>query len=258
MKKVFQFLTIVIILSLVIFPSETQGKSKARKGIKAAAGNEEKKPEIIIFPVEPGRPRAYKPAEKVLTGVFSGSGKKESAVMNKDENKPTEGSSEAKKTVSRKKTADSIAWVTKDGLRYHDILLNLCASETEMIWINDRSVLCGLEPCPECFIKTSHVPEFIKIESGGLELATAGVLLDNSQFIKWLVERIPVKNPSFLSTRKLLIYPALEVTENGLKQLVREVELAYRRHTWKVIEVVGKMNELDTNVISSFNHEDQQ
>lgn len=257
MKQVIQFLTIAIFLSLVIFQSEAEGRSKSRKGKKASAVTvEKKKPETFIFPVDPGRPRPFKPAEKVLTGVFSGSGAKEAAETDKIENKLSGDSSSSKKAASRKKTADSIAWVTKDGLFYHDILLNLCASETEMIWINDHSALCGLEPCQECFVKTSHVPEFIRKESGGLELATAGVLLDNSDFLKWLVERIPVKNPSFLSTRKLLIYPALEVTENGLKQLVREVELAYRRHTWKVIEVVGKMNELDTEIISSFNRED--
>ena len=61
-----------------------------------------------------------------------------------------------------------------------------------------------------------------------------------------------MKNPSFLSTRKLLVYPSLEVTENGMRQLVREVELAYRRQTWKVIEVAGKMNEIDTKIFSSF------
>jgi len=258
MKSVFKVLALTMAVLTIAFCSSAEGKNR-KKSSKPSADQKiaEQKPETYVFPVDPGRARPFKPAEKVLTGVFTGKGKEPAALESKAyDGLPSSDSAAGKKVVSRKKTAESISWVTRDGQYYHDPLLDLCASATDMIWINDHTGLCGLEPCRECFIKTAHVPEFIKKESGGLELATAGVLLDNAAFLRWLVEKIPVKNPAFLSTRKLLVYPSLEVTENGMRQLVREVELAYRRQTWKIIEVAGKMNELDTRIFSSFDRID--
>ncbi len=208
--------------------------------------------EIRIFSAKPQRKRKLQPAEKVLSGVFSG--RPSSEVASLPSLLPaSESADSSERSFSRRKTETSVAWVGNNSLEFHDPYLDCGkASGSERIWVNGVKELCGLDPCDECFFKTNHPPAFIKKESGGLDLASAATLLDNKSFIDWIEKHLPVKNPSFLSTRKLLIYPKLEMTRKGLWQLAKEVEFAYRRHTWRVIEVMAKQSEIDTQSISSF------
>ncbi|MFZ5951585.1 MAG: hypothetical protein ACOYXC_12825, partial [Candidatus Rifleibacteriota bacterium] len=134
---------------------------------------------------------------------------------------------------------------------FHDPFLE-CGSHSTRLWVKDVAALAGLEPCKNCFHTTGHAPGFINNESKGLDLASAGALLDNDAFLKWLEQHLPVKNAVFLTGQKMLIYPKQEMTSEALKELAHEVALAYRRHTWKVIEVLGKKSESDLENISSF------
>lgn len=208
------------------------------------------KAEVMIFPTR-GKSRPRPRAERILTGIFSGSETSDSSQVLPEETYALSTRRERPVTV---KTADTIAWITEGGTIYHDPFLE-CSTGTHRVWINDIRDLCGLEPCEECFVKTAHAPEFIKKESGGLDLASATQLLNNKEFLSWANDRLPVKNPGFISTRRLLVYPKMEMTEAGLRQLAKEVELAYRRHTWRIIEVVVKKSEIDTGSISSFGDE---
>lgn len=214
----------------------------------------EKKAETIIFPVDPQKRKPSSSEDTVLSGIFSGRGSEPGGADRSPEINSAQDPVLVRKQPTRKKTENTIAWIARDGMTFHDPFLDCAniASGSEKIWINNVVDLCGLDPCEECFIKTNHAPEFIIKESRGLDLASAASILDNKGFVAWLAEHLPVKNPGFLSTRRLLIYPALEMTEVGLQQLARETELAYRRHTWKVIEVIGKKSELDTENLSSF------
>jgi len=219
------------------------GLASGAKNVKSLG-----KPEGIVFPTRPQRKVPRPRAERILTGIFSG---REEIV---DDSAVTEdiyvNTPRRPRSVSQK-TAATIAWMTEGGITYHDPFLE-CATGTERVWLDDVKDLSGLAPCEECFIKTAHAPEFIQKESGGLDLASASELLTNQQFLVWAGERLPIKNPGFISTRRLLIYPKMEMTEAGLRQLAKEVEMAYRRHTWRVIEVIAKKSETDTDSISSF------
>ncbi len=210
-------------------------------------------PEGLIFPVR-SRNRRLKPrADRILTGIFSGREDSADGLIPAEESYT---SVTRKRQPVRQKTAATIAWKTDAGIVYHDPFLE-CSSATERIWVDNIKDLSGLEPCSECFIKTAHAPEFIIKESGGLDLASASELLSNQQFLAWAGERLPIKNPGFISSRRLLIYPKMEMTENGLRQLAKEVEMAYRRHTWRVIEVIAKTSETDTESVSSFGEESE-
>lgn len=206
------------------------------------------KPEGLVFPTRPRRKILRPKAERILTGIFSG---REETGAGLAQNEETYRQISARRQPLRQKTADTIAWMTESGITYHDPFLE-CATGTERVWVDDIKDLSGLAPCEECFVKTAHAPEFIRKESGGLDLASASELLTNQQFLAWAGERLPIKNPGFISTRRLLVYPKMEMTEAGLRQLAKEVELAYRRHTWRVIEVLVKKSETDTDSISSF------
>ena len=209
--------------------------------------------EIVIFSTR-SRNSAPRPrAERILTGIFSGREEGESGLM------PTEESYTPvikRRLPAKQKTANAIAWMTEGGIVYHDLLLE-CKGSGEKLWIDNIQELSGLAPCEECFIKTAHAPEFIVKESGGLDLASASGLLSNQEFLVWASERLPIKTPGFITTRRLLIYPKMEMTDNGLLQLAKEVEMAYRRHTWRVIEVIAKKSETDTGSISSFQEESE-
>ncbi|EKD83802.1 MAG: hypothetical protein ACD_39C00443G0004 [uncultured bacterium] len=209
------------------------------------------KTEVMIFPTRSHRSGLRPRAERILTGIFSGHEDDESVLMPEEE--PYTPVSRHR-VPARAKTAETISWIDKSGTAYHDPFLE-CAAGSDRLWVDNVQDLCGLAPCDECFIKTAHVPEFISKESGGLDLASASALLTNQEFLAWAVERLPIKNPGFISTRRLLIYPKMEMTNNGLEQLAKEVEIAYRRHTWRVIEVVVKKSETDTDDISSFGEE---
>ncbi|GAB4284899.1 MAG: hypothetical protein Kow0029_31590 [Candidatus Rifleibacteriota bacterium] len=209
--------------------------------------------EGYIFPDRAPAKKKYPPAEKILTGVFSERTKKDKSDYNHPgQNKFTDVSDndvDLENVVQ--KEGPSIAWIEKNGEIYHDPFLE-CGSHTTRIFVSDLSKLNGLEPCRECFNLTGQAPAFIRDECGGLDLATAGALLDNSEFIEWVETHLPVKKAVFLTGRKLLIYPKQDMTDKGLKELAHETAMAYRRHTWKVIEVLGKRSETDPESVSSF------
>ena len=214
----------------------------------------DKKAEGYIFPLNGQNRRPVARVERILTGVFSGAG--ESVVAPDSGNLPDriETGSETRARPKTSQDKDTIAWKTNGGLLYHDPFLE-CATGSERLWVNSIHELCGLQPCPDCFQKNGIIPAFISKESGGLDVATAGTLLSNADFIAWAQERLPIRNPGFISTQKLIVYPKMEMTRKGLHQLARETELAYRRMTWKTIEVLGKQSEIDTENISSFDSE---
>lgn len=208
-------------------------------------------PEVMVFPTRSRRPTSRPRAERILTGIFSGREEEASEVLPAEES--FSPAARRRQPVQAKTTA-TIAWITESGTVYHDPFLE-CATGSERIWVDNIQDLSGRAACEECFIKTAHAPEFISKESGGLDLASAAALLGNQEFLTWASERLPIKNPGFISTRRLLIYPKMEMTENGLRQLAKETELAYRRHTWRVIEVIAKKSETDTDNLSSFGDE---
>jgi|GEM_PF-1831255 len=216
----------------------------------------EKIAEGYVFPLSGARRRPRARAERILTGVFSASGTvetQEPGAVLPDRMDIGSSSAAPKKSV---KQQDTIAWITKEGLLYHDPFLECpAASGSERVWVGDYHELSGLQPCNDCFQKNNSVPDFIQKESGGLDVASAGSLLANADFLAWAQDRLPIRNPGFISSQKLLIYPKMEMTAKGLHQLARETEMAYRRMTWKVIEVLGKHSEIDTGNISSFDDE---
>lgn len=209
--------------------------------------------EGLVFSTQGRSKKKYRPAEKIFTGVYSSqkSEKREnvpgtagdffSSQQDADLDAAVPGAGAEKKTI---------AWITREGDFFHDPFLE-CGSHTSRIWVSELEKLSGIEPCQNCFLKTAHAPEFIKNESGGLDLATAGALLDNPGFLAWLEQNLPVKKGIFLTSRKLLIYPKMEMTSDGLRELAHETAMAYRRHTWKVIEVLAKKDETDLENISS-------
>lgn len=227
----------------------------------ASSGKELKKidtsAEGYIFPVKGQKNRPPAKAQRILTGVFSGSGEKTVVSSGKPGELPeVVGFDQTPVRRQTKRDAETIAWVTKAGSLYHDPFLECAwASGTERIWVDSVQELKGLEPCSECYQKNNSVPNFIKKESGGLDIATSTALLSNADFLVWVQERLPLRNPGFITSQKLMIYPKMEMTRKGLHQLARETELAYRRKTWKIIEVVAKQSEADLDQISSFDTE---
>lgn len=232
-----------------IFITNDPGLASGARNVKPLG-----KPEGIVFPDRPQRKMQRPRAERILTGIFSG---REEVVGETAVAEDTFVKTPGRSRPVSQKTAATIAWMTEGGVAYHDPFLE-CSTGTERIWVDDIKDLSGFAPCEECFIKTAHAPEFIRKESGGLDLASASELLTNQQFLAWAGERLPIKNPGFISTRRLLIYPKMEMTEAGLRQLANEVEMAYRRHTWRVIEVIAKKSETDTDSISSFGEDNEK
>ncbi|GEM_PF-3500928 len=211
--------------------------------------------EGYIFSNQGGRQKKFAPAQTVFTGVYSSrKSAKESISPNEADFTETSADSNLEDVgVSTARAANdaTIAWVTREADFYHDPFLE-CASHSTRLWVKDVAALAGLEPCKNCFHSTGHAPGFINNESKGLDLASAGALLDNDAFLKWLEQHLPVKNAVFLTGQKMLIYPKQEMSSEALRELAHEVALAYRRHTWKVIEVLGKKSESDLENISSY------
>ena len=212
------------------------------------------KPEGMVFSTRPGRPVPRPRAERILTGIFSGREEAGESLVPAEE---TYVNIPRSRQPVKQKSAATIAWMNEGGIIYHDPFLE-CATGNDRVWVDDVKDLSGLAPCEQCFINTAHAPEFIIKESGGLDLASASELLTNQQFLAWAAERLPIKNPGFISTRRLLVYPKMEMTDTGLNQLAKEVEMAYRRHTWRVIEVIVKKSETDTDSISSFGDDSEK
>jgi hypothetical protein len=214
--------------------------------------------EGYIFPASPRGKKKYPPAEKIFTGVYSSYSKSETEPKNITIPKEVRGLenldpdlAQIVKESGNAKDAETIAWITKEAETYHDPFLD-CGSHTLRLWIKDYKALAGMEPCRECFHNTGNAPAFIRKECGGLDLATAGVLLDNAEFKGWVESHLPVKSAVFLTSRKMLIYPKQQMSPQGLKELAHETAMAYRRHTWKVIEVMAKNSEDDLENFSSF------
>lgn len=261
--RLFCVLTGVILLNLaieahadVMIIEKQSGKAVLTNVPGEASGSRQikmldKKAECYVFPLVGRNRKPALRAEKILTGIFSG--KNEIQVLSDGKDLPVEVDhievSQKKRTTSQDE--NTIAWITKEGLLYHDPFLE-CATGSERVWVSSVKDLCGLQPCEECFKKNNHTPDFIVKESGGLDLASAAMLLNNADFLTWAQEHLPIRNPGLISSQKLLIYAKMEMTDNGLQQLARETELAYRRHTWKIIEVIGKKSETDTGSVSSF------
>ncbi len=230
--------------------------SPASAGQLRQSQSAEKIAEGYVFPLSGARRRPRARAERILTGIFSASGTMETqdpGATLPDRLNSDSSSATRKKSV---KQQDTIAWITREGLLYHDPFLECpAASGSERVWVDDYHELSGLQPCNDCFQKNNNIPDFIQKESGGLDVASATSLMANADFLAWAQERLPIRNPGFISTQKLVIYPKMEMTAKGLHQLARETEMAYRRMTWKVIEVLGKHSEIDTGNLSSFDDE---
>lgn len=207
--------------------------------------------EGYVFPLTSKKRKPTARAEKILTGVFSAHDEVKVVKTGKELPDKLDFTDTQGEKRSKPKNGDTIAWITREGIAYHDPFLD-CASGSERIWVSSINELSGLLPCEECFKKNNQAPGFISKESGGLDLASAAALLSNGDFLVWAQNRLPIRNPGFISSQKLMVYPKMEMTDNGLHQLAREIELAYRRHTWKVIEVIGKKSETDTGSVSSF------
>ncbi|MGM0598304.1 MAG: hypothetical protein ACQETH_00685 [Candidatus Rifleibacteriota bacterium] len=209
-----------------------------------------------VFPDRSFKKKKYPEAQQIFTGLYSStkSEEKEAEIMPASFVKKLSDKkeSEIKKEKSEKpEDSPTIAWIRKNQEFYHDPLLE-CGTGTERIWIKDIKKLNGLLPCQDCFHRNGQAPAFIKEESGGLDLATAGVLLDNAEFKDWAVKHLPIKKAVFLTTRKLMVYPKQPMSRKGLKEIAHEVAMAYRRHTWKVIEVLARNTQKDLADISSF------
>jgi hypothetical protein len=215
--------------------------------------------EGYVFPRSSSKKKKYPKAQQIFTGIYSTSDTEESesakvkaaSTSEKLSAKIDSESISSKEEEKAEKDAATIAWIRENQEFYHDPLLE-CGTGTKRIWIKDIKKLAGLLPCQDCFHKNGQAPAFIKEECGGLDLATAGVLLDNGEFKEWAMKHLPIKKAVFLTTRKLMVYPKQTMSRKGLKEIAQEVAMAYRRHTWKVIEVLARNTEKDLAGISSF------
>ena len=211
--------------------------------------------EGFVFPVKSSKKRHGPGADVILTGVFTQGGEIKKALSEAAAELPEiVGFTDGLLTGGRRSAADNLAWVAPGGMTYHDPS-HECATGSEKVWVKEMRDLSGFAPCPECFNHGEKIPNFILREFGGLSIAPGALLLDNAGFLAWAKESLPLRNPGFISTQKLMIFPKMEMTKRGLHQLARETELAYRRRTWKVIEVIAKHSETDTGSISSFDSE---
>ena len=213
--------------------------------------------EGYVFPKKSRKKKKYPKAQQIFTGIYSTTNTEEetdikaASTSEKLTGKIDTETASSKKEEKTEKDTATIAWIRKNQEFYHDPLLE-CGTGTERLWIKDMEKLAGLLPCQDCFHRNGQAPAFIKEECGGLDLATAGVLLDNGEFKEWALKHLPIKKAVFLTTRKLMVYPKQTMSRKGLKEIAHEVAMAYRRHTWKVIEVLARNSEKDLADISSF------
>ena len=227
-----------------------KSKASAKKNQQPVAS--ETVAEMYIFPVESEKPE-YKPVSRVLTGIFTQ--KQQTKAIEEDKAKALKASEiQKKEKPPRTLNERTIAWTTPMNIYYHDPMNN-CLKIEDRSWAEENSEIVGLEPCPDCFKKRDMVPSFIKKQCGNLDIAEAKDLLINSKFIEWAKERMPVKEISFISGNKLLIIPTLDMTAKGMHQLAKEVEMAYLRQTWRVIEVQAKSDSDISQYVSSFSPE---
>ncbi len=227
-------------------PEVASGARRLKKIDKGVEG--------YVFPVRGSRKQVLPPAERVLTGVFSQGGEVLKVAPEEGAELPEIVGFVDGLLTGGRPSAENIAWTLPGGTTYHDPS-HECATGSEKVWVKEMRDLSGFAPCPECYNNGEKIPNFIFREFGGLGIATGSLLLDNAGFLAWAKEGLPLRNPGFISSQKLMIFPKMEMTRRGLHQLARETELAYRRRTWKVIEVIAKKSETDTGSISSFDNE---
>ena len=204
---------------------------------------------IYVFPVDADK-KPFNPVKRVLTGIFTE--KQQSKAVAEEKEKALEGGKlQRKEMAPRKLNEKTIAWVNSNSIYYHDPQNN-CLNIKERSWAEDPKELLGLEPCPDCFKKLDKTPDFIKKISAAFDVASADKLLLNSDFIEWIKKRFPVEDMDFISGTKLLAYPNLDMTSKGMHQLAIEIQNAYLRQTWRVIEVIVKANPEVVPYVSSF------
>ncbi|MBQ3644415.1 MAG: hypothetical protein II961_07435 [Candidatus Riflebacteria bacterium] len=204
---------------------------------------------IYVFPVEQEK-QPFKPVKRVITGVFTNK-QQEKALEEDKENAQKAGVIQKREIPPRTLNEKTIAWITPMGLYYHDPQNN-CLNIKERSWIEERKEILGLEPCPDCFKKLNKTPEYIKKYSANYDVASADKLLDNSQFIEWIKDRQPVKDINFISGTKLIAYPNEELTTHQMHQMAIEIQNAYMRQTWRIIEVWVKSKPDVVQYVSSF------
>ena len=225
--------------------SKTSNKQKSQQKNEVSSDSSV----IYVFPVETDK-QPFKPVKRVLTGIFTE--KQQSKATAEDKEKASEsGKLQLKEIPPRKLNEKTIAWINSNSIYYHDPQNN-CLNIKERSWAEDPKELLGLEPCPDCFKKLNKTPEFIKKISAAFDVASADKLLLNSDFIEWIKKRFPVEDMDFISGTKLLAYPNLDMTSKGMHQLAVELQNAYLRQTWRVIEVIVKANPEVVPYVSSF------
>ncbi len=255
MKKINNIFTIVFIGLLILQSncsleaakktSKTSNKQQSQQKNDASSDSSV----IYVFPVDADK-KPFKPVKRVLTGIFTE--KQQSKAVAEDKEKASEGGKLQRKEIpSRKLNEKTIAWVNTNSIYYHDPYNN-CLNIKERSWAEDKKELLGLEPCPDCFKKLNKTPEFIKKMSAAFDVADSDKLLLNADFIEWIKKRFPVEDMNFISGTKLLAYPNLDMTSKGMHQLAIEIQNAYLRQTWRVIEVIVKSKPDVVPYVSSF------
>ena len=204
---------------------------------------------IYVFPVEAEK-QPFKPVKRVITGIFTD--KQQNKALEEEREKAQEsGKLQRKEIPARKLNEKTLAWINVNSIYYHDPNNN-CLNIKERSWAENKKELLGLEPCPDCFKKLNKTPDFIKKESVSFEVADAEHLLVNSDFVEWAKKRLPINDMNFISGTKVFAYPNLDMTSKGMHQLAIEIQNAYLRQTWRVIEVIVKAKPEVVPYVSSF------
>ena len=259
MKFKNKYLTVFIVSIFMVQPvSAILGAKKTAKSAKPSQKQTQisstSNAEIYIFPSDTEK-QPFKPVKRVITGIFTN--KQQKKAEEEEKAKASEKEKiQLKEKAPRGLNQRTIAWTTPMGLYYHDPHAN-CSNTTERVWAEENKELVGFEPCPDCFKKVNKIPEFIKKQSANYEIANSEKLLTNNDFINWIKERFPVKDMNFISGTKVLAYPTLDMTSKGMHQLAIEIQGAYLRQTWRVIEVQVKSNPNVVEYVSSFSPTDK-
>lgn len=256
MNRKNRIFTIIVLLSLFIFEynnmlfAANNRKNSNLKKQKAQDNNIASQGAVVyVFPADTEK-QSFKPVKRVLTGIFTEKRQKKALEADKKESEKKE-KLELKEAPPRTLNAKTIAWITPMGICYHDPTNN-CLNILDRLWVEEKKEIVGLEPCPDCFKKINKIPEFIKKEPGNLEIAEANALLMNNDFIEWAKSKLPIKDMNFISSTKLLVFPSVDMASVGMYELAIQVQNAYLRKTWRVIEVQVKSNPEVTEYVSSF------
>lgn len=254
MQKTKVYFTAILIGLFILLPN--LNSYAAKKTSKSAKTKEKQETStsssssvIYVFPVETEK-KPFKPVKRVITGIFTN--KQQEKAEEEEKAKATEKEKiQVREIPPRTLNERTIAWITPMGIYYHDPHNN-CSNTNERNWAEENKELVGLEPCPKCFKELKKTPPFIKNQLGNLEIADSDHLLLNNAFIEWAKDRFPIKGISFISDTKIMAYPTLDMTSKGMYQLAKELQGAYLRQTWRVIEVQVKSNPDVVEYVSSF------